>query len=49
MHCPLFDRIFRFTLAASFGLDTIGDELALLPAKGDLKVRNREAVLMKYS
>ena len=31
MHCPLFDRIFRFVLAASFGLETGIEEFALLP------------------
>ena len=34
MHCPLFDRIFLYVLAASFGLDTGNEEFALLPTQG---------------
>ena len=34
MHCPIFDRIFLFVLAASFGLETGNEEFALLPAQG---------------
>ena len=34
MHCPLFDRIFLFVLASTFGLDTGNEEFALLPTQG---------------
>ena len=42
MHCPLFDRIFLYVLAASFGLDAGNEEFALLPTRGvQLQVNNR--------
>ena len=35
MHCPLFDKIFLYVLAASFGLDAGNDEFCLLPTHGE--------------
>ena len=35
MHCPLFDKIFLYVLAASFGLDAGNDEFCLLPTQGE--------------
>ena len=34
MHCPIFDKIFLFVLAASFGISTGNDEFSLLPTHG---------------
>ena len=34
MHCPIFDKIFLFVLAASFGISTGSDEFSLLPTHG---------------
>ena len=33
MQCPIFDRIFLFALAVSFGISTGNDEFSLLPTK----------------
>ena len=34
MQCPIFDRIFLFALAVSFGISTGNDEFSLLPTQG---------------
>ena len=50
MHCPLFDKIFLYVLAASFGLDAGNDEFCLLPTQGEqLMVLMRILILFMYA